>query len=170
MRIRPATAEDADAIARVHIASWQSAYDRVLPADFLASLSFEGRRDSWAESIATGQTHVLVAEANSQVVGFSAVGLCRDEGASPETFEIWAIYLSPSHWSVGLGRELWLASRELARSRGALRITLWVLASNQRAIGFYRAAGFVAEPSSLKSFALGGVQVEELRFVQRIVG
>jgi ribosomal protein S18 acetylase RimI-like enzyme len=168
MKIRPATPEDAAAIARVHITSWQRAYERILPAEFLAGLSFEGRRDVWAESIASGQPQVLVAEVDSQVVGFCAVGPCRDDHAPVTTFEVWAIYLSPSHWSAGLGRELWLASRNWALAHGATDMSLWVITTNQRAISFYEAAGFEVARSSLKSSALGGVQVEEVRYSQQI--
>ncbi|MEP7281742.1 MAG: GNAT family N-acetyltransferase [Rubrivivax sp.] len=163
VQIRPATAADADAIARVHNASWQRAYAHLLPAEFLAGLSFDRRRDTWARCIAKGQPQVLVVEVGAQVVGLSAVGPSRDDDATPCTFEVWAIYLAPSHWSTGLGRALWLASRQLAQAQGASAITLWVLADNPRAISFYRAAGFEAEPASLRHFTLGGVQLAELR-------
>jgi GNAT superfamily N-acetyltransferase len=122
------------------------------------------------KSIASGQPQVLVAEVDSQVVGFCAVGPCRDDHAPVTTFEVWAIYLSPSHWSAGLGRELWLASRNWALAHGATDMSLWVITTNQRAISFYEAAGFEVARSSLKSSALGGVQVEEVRYSQQIAG
>ena len=170
MPIRTAIAVDAEQIARVHVASWQQAYQAVLPAEFLDRLSVPKRQAKWADSIAKGLPHILVVEINGQVVGFSAIGPCRDDGALSTTFEIWAIYLSPSHWSNGHGRELWLASREVLVNRGAHSVSLWVIASNERAIKFYRSAGFVPEASSLKRFELGGVQVEEIRYVQQLAG
>jgi GNAT superfamily N-acetyltransferase len=168
--IRPASADEGDAIARVHIASWQRAYEHVFPAAFLAALSLEQRRCIWAESIATGHPQLFVADVDSQIAGFAAVGRCRDESAPTSAFEIWAIYVLPSHWSTGLGRELWLASLDWALARGATEVSLWVVATNQRAIAFYKLAGFEADSGSLRSFALGGVQVEELRFAQRVAG
>ena len=170
MPIRPATSSDAEAIAQVHVASWQHAYRHILPPVFLAGLSVEKRQDMWAESIATDRPHVLVAEVDGRVVGFSAFGPCRDEDASDAAFEIWAIYLAPSHWSQGLGRELWLASREALLKRGASSVSLWVIAGNERAIRFYATAGFKPEPESLKPFELGGVQVQEVRFGLRLQG
>ena len=44
------------------------------------------------------------------------------------------------------------------------KVCLWVLASNARAIGFYRKAGFQAEPSSTKEFVLGGATLTEIRY------
>jgi len=111
-----------------------------------------------------------VAVVDSQIAGFAAVGPCRDESAPISAFEIWAIYVLPSHWSTGLGRQLWLASLDWARSRDATEVSLWVVATNQRAIAFYELAGFQADSGSLRSLALGGVQVEELRFTQRVAG
>jgi RimJ/RimL family protein N-acetyltransferase len=55
-------------------------------------------------------------------------------------------------------------------ARGAARITLWVLAGNQRAIRFYCAAGFRPEAASTRTLAVGGVQVQEIRYVLRDPG
>ncbi len=168
MLIRPATTIDAEAIAQVHVASWQHAYRDILTPEFLASLSVSRRQTMWTESIATDLTHVLVAEVNGQVVGFSATGPCHDEGSSSTAFKVLAIYLSPPHWSMGIGRELWLALREVMIARGARSVSLWVIANNERAIKFYTAAGFVPEPNSITPFELGGVQIEEVRYVQQL--
>jgi RimJ/RimL family protein N-acetyltransferase len=52
----------------------------------------------------------------------------------------------PSHWSKGLGREaLGLLLRHLVDDLGAHRVSLHVLAYNDRAIASYRAAGFDVE-------------------------
>lgn len=168
MTIRAATPHDAQAIAQVHVASWQCAYRDILPEDFLADLAVEMRRAMWAESIAMDKPHVLVAQANGQVVGFSAIGPCRDAGTLPTAFEVWAIYLSPSCWSKGMGRKLWLATREYAIGQGATSIQLWVLAKNDRAIRFYRAAGYQPLPRTPRTSVLGGVPVEEVGYVLQL--
>ncbi len=168
MPVRPATTEDAHAIAQVHVASWRQAYRHILPADFLASLSVAQRMTMWAQSIARGLPQVLVADVEGRVVGFSALGPSRDEDAPASAFEIWAIYLAPSHWSQGLGRELWLASRDALLEHGVRSVSLWVMANNDRAIGFYTKAGFEPEPESLKTFEIAGAQVQEVRYRQRL--
>jgi len=169
MPVRIATLEDAEGVARVHVESWQHAYREILPAEYLASLSVEKRRAMWADAIAKDHPTVLVAEAESQVAGFSAVGRCRDEGAAVEDQEIWAIYVSPAHWMRGIGRELWRASRELAIARRARRISLWVIANNERAIGFYESMGLERDAAMLKPFELGGAQLKEVRYAQALI-
>jgi len=42
--IREATVEDAEAIAKVHVNSWQAAYQGILPDGYLAKLTVEPRR------------------------------------------------------------------------------------------------------------------------------
>ena len=69
--IRIARPEDAAAIARVHIRSWQQAYRDLLPDDFLLSLeaTLDRRTGSWRDSIEKGAA-VLVAEVGAELVGW----------------------------------------------------------------------------------------------------
>lgn len=165
MNIRAASAADAKLIAEVHVASWQYAYRDLLPQEFLAGLSVVQREAMWATSLVKKEPSLLVAEVNNKVVGFSAFGPCRDDGSHPTDYEIWAIYLAPSHWSTGIGRQSWLRSREAMVGQGATRISLWAIVGNQRAARFYTAAGFRPESRSSKPFELGGVQLQEIRYV-----
>ncbi|MFY9820183.1 MAG: hypothetical protein WAM82_02305 [Thermoanaerobaculia bacterium] len=50
-------------------------------------------------------------------------------------------------------------------AQGYKRVSLWAIAGNERAIQFYLAAGFQPEPQSIKEFMLGGVQLQEVRYV-----
>ena len=122
----------------------------------------------WLEELRIGSPSLFVAEADAQVVGFSAFGPCRDENSKPTDAEVRAIYLAPGKWSTGLGRQLWLRSMEALRSRGATSISLWVISGNERAINFYTAAGFNPDPASAKAFELGGVQLHEVRYVRKL--
>lgn len=162
--IRLATAADPAAIAKVHVASWQQAYRDILPAEYLASLSLEQCRTQWIDAIAAKINTIFVAEIDSEIVGFSCIGLCRDEGAGATDFEILAIYVDAAYWTRGIGRELWLASRDVALTQGARSISLWVFSENARAIKFYQAAGFACEQDSLETFEIGGIEASEFRF------
>ena len=165
MKLRTADVNDARAIAEVHVLAWQHTYRGLLPQDFLDGLSIERREAMWSSSLATGEKSTLIAEVNDRIVGFSAFGRCRDDDAQSTDYEIWAIYVAPDHWSTGVGRLLWLKSRDAMVVQGANRISLWVMAGNERAIRFYTAAGFQQEPGSVKMVEVGGVQVYETRYV-----
>lgn len=170
MNVRAAVSSDVDAIARVHVLGWQHAYSGILPSDFLASLSIEQRACMWAEAIEKQIQRLLVVEAAGQVAGFAAFGPCRDGGAHSTVFEVWAIYLSPQFIGSGAGRALWLSSLAAMKLAGATRVTLWVLAENELAIRFCRAAGFAEDVGSRKTIQVGGVLADEVRYAQNITG
>jgi hypothetical protein len=81
--IAPALLENAIAIARVHVRSWQVAYAGILGQDFLAHLSVEERAQRWNDILERAETQTLVACQDDRVVGFVSFGRCRDEGAAP---------------------------------------------------------------------------------------
>ena len=170
MQISAATVDDARGIAEVHVLTWQHAYRHLLPAEFLASLPVEKREAMWRECIAKGSPEILVAKSEGELCGFVAFGASRDEGALPLTAEVIAIYVAPRFWSTGAGRQLWQASLRRMVAQGFNAVTLWVIANNDRAIRFYTAAGFSADPASLKQFTLGGTALEEVRYTRSIGG
>ena len=49
--IRPATVDDAAAVAHVHVSSWRSTYRGLMPDAVLDSLSVERRAEFWREVI-----------------------------------------------------------------------------------------------------------------------
>jgi ribosomal protein S18 acetylase RimI-like enzyme len=169
MRVESATAKDCRAIAEVHVESWQQAYKGILPEAYLASLSIDEREAMWRQMIEREPSHLVLARTANQIIGFVAFGASRDEGAPVERAEIWAIYVKPASWSTGAGRLLWLEAMRRIVAEGYKSISLWVIAGNARAARFYERAGFVLEPESRKSFELGGISLEELRYVRPAV-
>jgi hypothetical protein len=88
MEIQAATSEDCRAIAEVQVDSWQHAYRGILPEQYLASLSVAEREAMWRRMVERQPSHLLVARAAGQVVGFVAFGASRDEGAPNDRAEI----------------------------------------------------------------------------------
>src|SRR5207302_6920326 len=168
IHITPATLEDARQVAEIHVTTWQSAYQGVLSAECLASLSVDEREAMWRESIVKGVPELFVAKVEGGMVGWVAFGPCRDEGSLPDCAEVWAIYVAPPSWSSGVGRRLWRGSRARMLERGFKTVSAWVFTQNARAIKFYRAAGFAPDLSSVKEFELGGKQLQEIRYARRL--
>ena len=113
---------------------------------------------------------MLVAKNAGVVQGWLSFGRSRDEESSKTEAEVWAIYVSPSAWSTGVGPLLWEKARELMLEQGFQSCILWVFPQNDRAIKFYQSAGFAHDGSAPKSFELGGTQLQEVRFVSRLDG
>jgi len=159
MNIRPATLVDAAAIAKVHVDSWRTTYRGILPAEFLAGLSYERREQIWRNSLGNSEREfTYVAEAEpGQIVGFITGGPER-EGDPTYAGELIAIYLLAEQQGKGIGRQLVgrLAQSLLARQLTTLLV--WVLAANP-ARTFYQKLGgqYIKE----KPITFGGAEVIE---------
>lgn len=161
--IRPATTADAEAIARVDIASWRGAYSEILPDSYLAALEVADRTGHWSAAL-TAQGKLLVAEDAAGTIGFTSVGPCRDEDAEPGDLEIYAIYLHPRAWGSGVARDLMrTALDDLAP--GTV-VSLWIFAGNERAQHFYRRHGFQHDGTE-RIDDFGGQPLKQLRYRTR---
>jgi GNAT superfamily N-acetyltransferase len=167
--VRDARPEDAEAIARVHTRSWQVGYAHAFPTEALASISMERRRENMGRWIASEQPRsaVLVAETDGAVAGFASVGPSRDPDAG-SAGELYAIYVDPTSWGAGIGRQLIAAAEERLRAAGFPEATLWVLDDNPRARRFYEAAGWRLDGATKQDVHLG-VEVTELRYRKRLL-
>lgn len=137
MRIRAAVAEDAAAIAHVHVASWRTTYRGVLPDALLDSLDESQRAAFWAGILSKPEGRsVTVLEADRKVVGFASTGPIEPAG----TFELFAIYILKEHQGRGGGTMLLGSAFDAAHEAGATSLIAWVLEGNP-AEAFYRSLG-----------------------------
>ena len=162
-QVRPATLRDVQAIAQVHAAASQAAYQDLVPAEALNATPMEKRQAFWREAVEYGEPQVHVAQADGRVVGFVGFDRSRDPKSKPTVGEIWAIYLDQAHWNQGGGVELWDAAREELIEEGCTSVTVWVPLRNERAIRFFELAGFKREMNTAKTAVVGGVKLEEVR-------
>jgi ribosomal protein S18 acetylase RimI-like enzyme len=165
--IRPATSDDAPALATVHVRGWQWAYQGQVPDAYLEQLG-----QTLSERIRARRTQLerlpsdyrcWVAEQGGQVVGFASTRPSADDDAAPLTGEVLALYLAPEAVGQGIGRTLFDYTVADFRQRGFRQATLWVLASNARARRFYEAAGW-APDGGRKSEERPGFLLHEVRY------
>jgi ribosomal protein S18 acetylase RimI-like enzyme len=164
MVIRSALTEDAHGIALVHVSAWQQAYRGIVPQLHLDQLSVADRENRWVEILDRGGSETLVADVEGRVVAFISYGKSRQEQAEREEGEIYAIYVSSSHWSSGVGRSLWEAALARLRNLGFVRVIVWVLAANEKAIRFYERVGFTLCTGSETTVRIGGKNLAEVRY------
>lgn len=150
--IRRETEADADAIAVVHIRSWQAGYAGIIPDEVLARLNpaaWAQRRRDFGTAAGDHPFTTLLAEEGGEVVGFASFGPYRIEqdhdDLDPAYGEILAFYVEPARWGSGVGRELLAATVAGLADRGWTEVRLWVLEDNRRARRFYERAGLVAD-------------------------
>jgi ribosomal protein S18 acetylase RimI-like enzyme len=164
--LRPATLADARSIADVHVLTWQAAYRGIVPNAYLESLSVESREAAWREMVTRKAPEIWVAQTEGSVTGFVSFGPSRDSDRVPSTGELEAIYVLPAYWGTGVGVALWRVAQRRLTERHFTSVTLWVLKDNARAIRFYSAAGFLAQPFSEKEISRGGKSLREIRYVR----
>lgn len=165
--IRSATIEDVQAMAELHIRSWQWAYRGLIEDEYLDSLSsmLEQRVESRRRQLAVlpPETRWWVSEQAGKIVGFAITGLSRDQDVPPGTAEVYAIYLAQEAAGQGIGRALFAHAVADLRQRGFERAILWVLSDNQRARTFYEAAGWTPDGAS-KTDERPGTALHEVRY------
>jgi len=139
--VRDATAEDAEAIARVHAESWRATYTGLLPEEVIARFTYEETLPRWRQRVpARSLQSVLVW--GDPVAGFAYSGRERD-GDPDHRGEVYALYLLPSEQGRGGGRVLLEAAAERLAAAGMTTLLIWVLRDNLRARGFYEHLGGV---------------------------
>ena len=100
------------------------------------------------------------------MVGFASYGKCRDADKDPDTVaELMTIYALPEVWGQGVGRALWQAVLAAMLEQKYREVTLWVLEGNDRALRFYKAAGFRLD-GTRKTEEWRGVTLRERRLTR----
>lgn len=161
--IRPATLEDAPAIARAHVAAWSEAYAGVVPAGFLTSLTYKQRRARWEASLAENRETVLVDEREGELAGVIAFGPSHDpDRDGTETAEIYVLFVAPAFWRQQVGTSLLEEAEGRVQRVGARRITHWVIARHAAGRRFSEHAGFRCDGSQRE----GRFRSERLKLVR----
>lgn len=166
--IRDARPADAARLAEIQAVSWQAAYRGLLSDAFLDGLTATTRLDWWESRLARipPRWAVLVTEDQGSVTGFVTIGHCDDDDRrAPDAGELYAMYVDPTRWGVGFGRELLLGAEDRFRIDAYDNASLWVLADNQPARRFYEVGGWRVDEAE-KRMIIGFDAVTAVRYVK----
>ena len=164
IQVRAAIPEDASSMARVHVDSWRSTYAGIVPAEYLAGLSYRNRESLWKQLLTTDRlgTNCFVADTGGgDIVGFATGGPER-EGDRIYRGELYAIYLLEEYQRMGLGRRLVSSVTQRLLADGFDSMRLWVLEYNHPACRFYESLG--GERVGRKTVAIGGAYLVEVSY------
>lgn len=110
--------------------------DEVMEVE-LKSFTVPWSKEAFFNELTKNQfAHYLIVEVDQRVVGYCGVWIIIDEA------HITNIALLPEYRGMKLGEALMAKVMEQAREMGALRMTLEVRVSNERAQNLYRKFGF----------------------------
>ncbi|MBL1198217.1 MAG: GNAT family N-acetyltransferase [Nostoc sp. GBBB01] len=163
MLIREANLTDAPAIAKVHIDAWRTTYRNLMPAEFLADLSYEAREKMWIKIFSNmaefNFTYVAENEIG-QIVGFASGGQERT-GDRLYQGELYAIYILENYQRQGLGHRLISTVAKRLLQSDISSMLVWVLADNP-ASRFYQSLG--GQQVNQKQVEIGTVQLVEVAY------
>ena len=164
IQTRAAVPEDAASTARVHVDSWRSTYAGIVPAEYLAGLSYRNRESLWRDLLTADRpgTSYFVAETeDGDIVGFASAGPER-EGDRVYQGELYAIYILEEYQRMGLGHRLFSHVTRGLLADGFNSLLLWVLEDNRHACRFYESLG--GERAGRKTITIGGADLVEVSY------
>ena len=134
--LRKARLSDTQEIASIHVNSWKSAFEGLMPERYINSYTLEDRNSEWLKVLKSGSESVIIAENKSRLVGFISYS------ESEDSLDLNKLYLCPSIYGKGVGYLLMKQMESEAKTAGIKLISLYVLDNNQSAINFYSKQGF----------------------------
>jgi putative acetyltransferase len=140
--IRAATAEDAEAIGRVHVSAIREGCASFYDPEQIAVWISGGSVSRYLEPIATQV--FLVAVAGEEVVGFSQL--------APELGEVCGVFVRPDRIGQHIGSALLEAVEAAARARALPRLHLQ---STLNAVPFYERHGYVSDGAGVAMLRSG---------------
>lgn len=161
MIIRQARPDDAAGITRVHVATWRTTYQGIIPDDYLENISAEQWQERWLRDLREPGdrqfAYVAENEENGEIAGFIWGG--PERHADPVyQGEVYTIYILKEYQRRGLGQLLLQALVRSFLSVGISSMLLLVMDANPGR-RFYEAQG--AQRLRSSTFEVSGTVVEE---------
>ena len=140
LAIRPASAADAETVARIYVDSWNVSFgellsrtDRTVTPDLVAR---------WRRALDRPVPHRWwVAERAGTIVGCVGIGPSRDP-VDPSIGELDSIFVDEPHWRKGVGSALIAVAHRHLLQDGYRTWILWTVSGYRQGIAFYEAMGW----------------------------
>ncbi len=155
--VRPAT--DAD-LPRLHTIDLATRSTRSSPAD--------PSRATDPERFRLDLPNLLVAVVDGTVQALALLGRPTPLRSNDHVLMLQGLDVHPGAQRRGVGRRVLAAVLDEARRRGARRLTLRVLATNEPARLLYESMGFVVEGVLVGEFVLDGDEMDDVLMARRL--
>lgn len=193
LTIRPATPNDAQAVARIRVQGWRFAYQGLISQDYLDSLSvaedterMRGYLSQFPQNSPLSRSEFVQGSGDGEkqsfmlaVRGNAVLGFCRFS-ATPDKIDradratpggtmngrLHALYIDPDSLGQGIGHALMNHALSTFAAWGCEHANLWVLEGNSRAISFYERQGWRCTGATKVDQSFGPCLVEHEMTVQ----
>lgn len=163
VHISKATISNIEELASIHVNAWQQAYKKMIPKEYLESLSVNKRKENFHNDFTNKpDLEFYFIQCNGENAGI----LIMRNNINHKCIEILAFYLLKSYWHRGIGTSVMNLIKEKLKNLQFKKITLWVLDENKQAIKFYEKNNFI-KSNNYKSINLGN-ELLEIEYVFHI--
>ncbi|TFI33433.1 GNAT family N-acetyltransferase [Rothia dentocariosa] len=193
LTIRPATLNDAQAVARIRVQGWRFAYQGLISQDYLDSLSVAKdtermrgylsqfpqnsppSRSASVQGSGDGEKQsFMLAARGDAVLGFCRFSAAPDNADRAESAvpagtlngRLHSLYIDPGALGQGIGHTLMSHALSTFAAWKCEHATLWVLEGNSRAISFYERQGWRCTGTTKVDQSFGPCLVEHEMAVQ----
>ena len=193
LTIRPATPNDAQAVARIRVQGWRFAYQGLISQDYLDSLSvaedterIRGYLSQFPHNSPHSRPEAVQGSSDGEKRSFmlaargdAVLGFCRFSAAPNKTNRaeravpagtmigrLHSLYIDPDSLGQSIGHTLMNHALSTFAAWGCERATLWVLEGNSRAISFYERQGWRCTGATKVDQSFGPCLVEHEMAVQ----
>ena len=161
--LRQARPDDAEAIAALHAESWRSAYQGLVPDEFLGDRLDVERLQAWRDRFSAEDASrriILLAVSGELLIGFTCVLADAEPSHGPLLDNL---HVKPAWRGRGIGARLLRESRDwVRRAAPGQPMHLWVIEGNVDARAFYRSQGGVEGERRINMMA--GIEVPAVRY------
>ena len=134
--IRSARVSDAEAVGRVYTEASVAAVGSAANREAIA-VAAAGAHPMWRPLRRPAPGQWMLVHDASDGFAFTSFGRAREKVA-----HLYALYVAPSAWGVGIGSSLHDAALQIMRADGVVTGELWVQVENERARRFYVSRGW----------------------------
>jgi len=154
--VRVARLDDAAALTEIELSAWkpESGFPSVMKK------VGDGSHPFFSDDLPPA-AH-LVAEIGSRVTGYIRLGPPTHLPENSHVLQVQGLAVDPAAQRRGIAAGLLTAAERHARDRGARKLSLRVLSSNQAAIRLYEKLGFRREGVLREEFCVNGAYVDDV--------
>ena len=164
IKIRNATLEDIEQVARLHVDSWHETYAGIISQDYLDNMksNLEKRIERMKNEF--NLRTMIVVTLNEEIVGFSEFVFSNEFSKNLDIdCELCGLYIKNGYKHLGLGSIVFEYVTNLFKEQNKKKMGLWCVKENEPAISFYKKKGGVFTKE--KSFTIAEKEYSEIAFL-----
>lgn len=167
IKIRNATLEDIEAVAKLHVDSWHETYAGIISQDYLDNMknNLENRIERMKNEFNLRTMIVIIL--NDEIVGFSEFVFSNKFSKELDIdCELCGLYIKNGYKHLGIGSIVFEYVTNLFKEKNKKKMGLWCVKKNKPAIAFYKKQGGIVIKE--KTFTITDKEYSEIAFLYNL--